>query len=209
MFSAEREGSSAKERKEVHYEKDFGYPARPAGAGGGGWHPGGPAGRGDGRRRCDHAGDPDGEEPHRLAHQLLCAADRHRLHRPLHHPAAEQRLPDAGAGTDFGLHLLGVRRTDVHGRRIPHHPPPVHPARGRRPAGAARAAVRPSDRPHYVRDVRPDLLHSGGPGRHLDPRQGGHAGAGGVPEYRPGGGDPGGHSHSAGVHRLHLLRSVL
>ena len=70
------------------------------------------------------------KKPAGLTDQFLCPADHHRLYCPVYHPSAEQCLPDAGPGAGTGLYLLSLRRTDVNGGRLRHHPRPVHPVGG-------------------------------------------------------------------------------
>lgn len=144
-----------------------------------------------------------------LTDQFLCPADHHRLYCPVYHPSAEQCLPDAGPGAGTGLYLLSMRRTDVNGGRLRHHPRPVHPVGGGGAEGGAGAAVQPGHRARHVGDVRAGLFCVGGPGGHLDPGQGHHPGAGGVPAGGAGGGLSGGDPHPALLYRGHLLRAGL
>lgn len=100
-------------------------------------------------------------------------------------------------------------RTDVNGGRLRHHPRPVHPVGGGGAEGGAGAAVQPGHRARHVGDVRAGLFCAGGPGGHLDPGQGHHPGAGGVPAGGAGGGLSGGDPHPALLYRGHLLRAGL
>ena len=104
---------------------------------------------------------------------------------------------------------LSMRRTDVNGGRLRHHPRPVHPVGGGGAEGGAGAAVQPGHRARHVGDVRAGLFCAGGPGGHLDPGQGHHPGAGGVPAGGAGGGLSGGDPHPALLYRGHLLRAGL
>ena len=169
----------------------------------------GPVDRRHRRGRHDHAGGTDAEKPAGLTDQFLCPADHHRLYCPVYHPSAEQCLPDAGPGAGTGLYLLSMRRTDVNGGRLRHHPRPVHPVGSGGAEGGAGAAVQPGHRARHVGDVRAGLFCAGGPGGHLDPGQGHHPGAGGVPAGGAGGGLSGGDPHPALLYRGHLLRAGL
>ena len=86
---------------------------------------------------------------------------------------------------------------------------PGHPVGGGGAEGGAGAAVQPGHRARHVGDVRAGLFCVGGPGGHLDPGQGHHPGAGGVPAGGAGGGLSGGDPHPALLYRGHLLRAGL